>query len=304
MKVLFVYGGNNNPMPFIHEQKESLLSKGLEVDDFLIKGHGVFGYLSNLYALNKKIDSKQYQLIHAHYGLSGLLANLQRKLPVVTTFHGSDVYLNRNKLFSSIASLLSSHSIFVNNEMVKKIYSSSNLSVIPCGVNTSIFHPQRKIDARNKLGFDLNNKYALFTSSFSNSIKNYPLAKLAVDSSEYDIKLIELKNRTREEVNLLLNGCDFLLMTSFSEGSPQIIKEAIATNMPIISTDVGDVKAMIDGLSNCHITNFEIEDIANAIDSVLSDNKRSNGRDIIFNLDLNKVASRIIDLYSKIAVKK
>ena len=121
MRVLFVSSGNFKDWisPFVKEQGESLKKAGISVDYFPIKGHGIFGYLSHLPRLKKKIKREIYDLIHAHYGISGLLCVLQRKLPVVVTFHGGDFYFEKSNVFYQIlcwfSALFSSWNIFVNH---------------------------------------------------------------------------------------------------------------------------------------------------------------------------------------------
>src|SRR5699024_4954863 len=94
---------------------------------------------------------------------------------------------------------------------------------------------------------------------------NYALAKKAVSLLDDSVELLELKDKTREEVNLLFNASDLLLMTSFTEGSPQVVKEALACNTPIVSTDVGDVKSLICDVNNCYITSYSPVDVADKI---------------------------------------
>ena len=121
MRILIIASGNSSHIsPFVKEQAESLIKQGLSVDFFLIKGKGLFGYLKNYFLLMKKIRNKEYDLIHAHYGLSGLLATMQLSVPVVITFHGSDVNMKKNYIFSRIASRLSTANIFVHRSLSEK----------------------------------------------------------------------------------------------------------------------------------------------------------------------------------------
>lgn len=115
MKVLIVASHNcGKYSPFVSEQAESTKKKNIQVDYFPVKGKGVFGYLKNRKELLKKIEKYHPDIIHAHYGLSGLLANLQREVPVVTTFHGSDIHSGGIwLLLSKICMYLSAFNIFV-----------------------------------------------------------------------------------------------------------------------------------------------------------------------------------------------
>lgn len=252
MKILVVSAGNSpdfdfrKHQAFIYDQAEAIHENypGIEYDVFLIKGKGVMGYLSNLSKLRRKIKDYSPSVIHAHGGHIGLVCILQQRTPVVISFHGSDINYLFNRFISMHASVFAYASIFVSEKLRKKSFlRGRNSFVIPCGVDLNIFYPVKR-EARLALGFSEDFRYVLFSSWFGYPEKNYPLAKEAMAKIN-GLPLVEIKNRSREEVNLLLNGSEFLLMTSYSEGSPQIIKEAMACNCPIVSTDVGDVEQVL-----------------------------------------------------------
>ena len=119
MKVLIVASGNANYLsPFVADQMAALKEKEVEVDYFLIRGKGISGYLNNYKAFLNKLLSFNPDIIHAHYGLSGLFANLQRKKPVITTFHGCDINVPKLRIISFIADKLSYKSIFIVSSKV------------------------------------------------------------------------------------------------------------------------------------------------------------------------------------------
>jgi glycosyltransferase involved in cell wall biosynthesis len=302
MKILIVCSATNQQIaPFIQEQADSLKYFGEMVDFLLIKQKGIKGYLQALPKLNARIRDFKPDIIHAHYGLSGLLANLQRKIPVVTTFHGSDINDSKVLRWSKWAIRLSAHSIFVSQKIVDIANVRKRYSLLPCGIDTKIFCPVGKMEARQKLGWDAKATYILFAGSQDNAIKNYSLAKKAVDLIE-GTKLIELKGYSRNEVNLALNAADVALMTSFSEGSPQLIKEAMACNCPIVSTDVGDVKELIDGTNGCYITTFEINSVIENLQKSLNfaaTEGRTNGRSRLEMAGLTdkQIAAKLIEIY-------
>ncbi len=291
---------------FVNEQILAIKRiSNVSFDVFEIKGKGIIGYLSNLKLLKSKLAKKKYDIIHAHYGLSGLLAILQRDVPVIVTYHGSDINKPLHNFFSSIAGLFTSGNIFVTESLVRKIFIKppKKTEIIPCGIDLELFYPTDKKLARNYFNFEQNKKLVLFSSNFSNSIKNAPLAIKAVKFLP-DVELIELKDYTRQEVNLLLNAVDLLLLTSFSEGSPMVIKEAMACNCPIVSVDVGDIKEVIGETKNCHITSFVPEEIAKKIKLVLSTKERSDGRARISSFDLNYLSKKVLFLYKNIISEK
>ena len=313
MRVLIVCSGNRASeefnfelhQPFIYEQTKSLESIGIKIDIFLIIGKGLTGYLKNIKRLRDTINSQNYDIVHAHNGPSGFITIFQRFVPVVITFHGSDINLGYLNILSSIAVIFSSWCIFVSPKLYYKILikPGKKSSLIPCGINLNLFYPIDKYLSRNKLGLSDDGKYVLFGAAFDNPIKNFALAKEALNAVDIKYELLELKNRTREEVCLLLNACDVLLLTSKSEGSPQVIKEAMACNCPIVSTDVGTVKEIIGETQNCFITEFNPASIAERLKVILSSCNRTNGQKNILSYDNFLVAGKIEEVYNTVVPK-
>ena len=304
MKVLIV--GNNKSgqfSPFVTEQVKALKKLGVEFDFYGVDGKGASGYLSNLSPLKKKIHQFRPDLIHAHYGLSGMLANLQRTVPVITTYHGSDIHTRGlNLSISKITTRYSAYNIFVSNWLLEiSGYRGENKCVIPCGVDTTTFAPMERADARKRLGWDENEKIVLFAGAFDNEVKNSPLAKKAV-SLVPDIKLVELRGYTREQVNLLINAADCLLMTSHREGSPVVIKEAMACGTPIVSVDVGDVKDVTSGVNGCYISTYDTNDVAAYIRQTLLFKGKTNGPQNIIEKGLSNdiLAKQILKIYQRV----
>lgn len=308
MKVLIVCSGNSGKIsPFVNEQAIALGKNGIKIDFFLIKGLGFSGYLKNRSSLIKKILNFNPDLIHAHYGLTGLLANLQRKVPVITTYHGSDINEALPYVFSKISIWLSSYNIFVSTKLTlkAKVRKNKNYSIISCGVDLDAFKVIDKTEARIKLGLDIGKKLVLFSSAFSNKVKNYPLASKAIKlllSEGYDIELIEFKGYSKEEATYLMNAVDCILVTSFKESGPLVIKEAMAVNTCAVSIDVGDVVEIVNYSEGYFLAENNPEDIADKIQSALSFGKRTNGRKRIIELGLDSetIANEISDVYKKV----
>ncbi len=302
MKILIVASYNKGYFaPFILEQADALRQIGCEVDYFGVVGKGIKGYLSAFSALSKKIKSFKPDVIHAHYGLSGLLANLQRKLPVVTTYHGSDINLPNVLRFSKIAMKLSAWNIFVSQRNVDIAQPKKKYILLPCGVNLPKYNESEISEVKENLNWNPNKKYILFAGAFDNRVKNAILAQDSVSLLE-DAELIELKGYTREQVTALFYSVDAFLMTSFTEGSPQVVKEAMACGCSIVSVDVGDVAERIEGLEGCYIAERNPQDIANKLQQALSLNSRTKGRERIIELGLTNdlVAKRLVEIYEDI----
>lgn len=306
MKVLIVASFNKHRYaPFIIEQAKAIEDKGHKVVFFGIQGKGFWGYMFNYFKLKKVIKTFSPQIIHAHYGLSGLLANLQRKIPVVTTFHGSDINNKKVLPFSKIAMKFSAISLFVSQKNIDIASPKDCLyQLLPCGVNTENFTQVEKDYAKSRLKLDNFKNYVLFAGSFMNEVKNPTLAKKAIQLL-HNVELIELKGYTREEVNFLMNAVDAVLMTSFTEGSPQFIKEALVCGCPVVSVDVGDVKDVIFNIDGCYIAERDEKDIANKLEQAFSFKGKTEGRKRIVKLGLTNeiVAEKLEQIYQDILIK-
>ena len=149
MRILIINSKNSGrTAPFITDQVEALQSAGVICEYFSVEGKGIMGYLRNYRPMLHKIRTFRPDIIHAHYGLSGLLANLQRRVPVVTTYHGSDINNKKVLPFSKIAMQLSAWNIFVSKKNIAIAGIKKRFSLIPCGVDTELFQPMDKQTAQ------------------------------------------------------------------------------------------------------------------------------------------------------------
>lgn len=312
MRILFVASLNKGYYaPFILEQAEALRQRGCEVEFFGVTGKGIKGYLKAFPALKKTIRSLEPDVVHAHYGLSGLLAGLQRKAPVVTTYHGSDINERKVLPFSKVAMRLSKWNIFVSQptlEIALGMEAPSDLprkgrhcALIPCGVDLSETQLTSREVARQRMGLAIDKKYVLFAGAFDNPVKNAGLAKEAMTLLP-DVELIELKGYTREQVTLLMCAADALLMTSHTEGSPQIVKEAMACGCPIVSVDVGDVRWVTENVTGCYIAERNPDAIAARLREAMAFGHRTEGRKRIQALGLtnDRVAEKLMTIYQSV----
>ena len=336
-------------VPFIEEQITALQQNGVEIVRYGVTGKGIIGYLRELPALRRVIRAERPDIIHAHYGLCGLLANLQRMAPVVTTYHGSDINVPSILRISKIAMRLSAHNIFVSQGNVALAFRLSPFAfrlkkrstLLPCGINLprpwSVMQYQLVGPltlnqwVQSVLSQDVKN--VLFAGAFDNAVKDPELAKeaiacynsamgnglLAIGNGQWamesnsqspianrPIKLIELKGYNRDQVNALMYNCDALLMTSKTEGSPQVIKEAMACGCPIVSVDVGDVAERTSGVEGCYVVpSRDPKDIAQALLQATAFEGKTNGREKIIEMGLSneQVAKRLVEIYESVGCK-
>lgn len=301
MKILIIASHNKGYYaPFIEEQAAALKRNGCEIEFFGVTGKGIKGYISALPELKRSIRNFEPDIIHAHYGLSGLLANLQRKVPVVTTYHGSDINEKSVLPFSRIAMRLSRFNIFVSQRTLEIAKPKRNYALIPCGVDLNELQLTAKSEARKRLGFAEDGKYVLFAGAFNNAVKNYPLAKSAM-SLLPEAELIELKGYSRNEVNLLMCAADAILMTSHTEGSPQVIKESMACGCPVVSVDVGDVKELCADIPGCFVCDRSAKALANGLSAAFG-YERTEGRKRIIERGLTNelISGKLLKIYRSV----
>lgn len=302
MEVLWVYSENSGRMaPFLKEQADSLTKMGVAITYFGLTKRGILGYLLEVKRLRRYLKINDFDLIHAHYGLSGLVAVLQNSIPVITTFHGCDVNRLKLRILSWIPFLRSYKNIFVSKRQERLFYGlkKGKSYIIPCGINFDQFQPLEKVVARKKLNLPIDKFLVLFSSAFDIPVKNSKLAKDALEILGEEYILLELKGYSREQVVELMSASDIGLLTSLREGSPMFIKEMMALNKPVVSTDVGDVRERFGSLNGYFLTSNDPFEIADAIKKTLTFQVTS-GRDNILYLDNEKIAKRISQLYQEV----
>lgn len=306
MKVLFVCSGNKNdgPSDVVLNQYKSLIDIGLDMDLYTIEGQGILGYLKNIIPLRRKIKTDNYNVVHAHYSLSGIVASLASAKPLIVSLMGSDTHITGwiKKVTLYFQKRNWDATILKSSDMQNKLNLNS-YQILPNGVNTDRFCPMSKNEARNILNIGHNDKILVFIANPKREEKNFKLAEDTLTCIKtQNVKLITVNNVPNKKIPLYLNAADALVLTSLYEGSVNVVKEAMSCNTPIVSTDVGDVQKNISGLQNCFISSNRPEDFASKIDQVLMSDQRSNGRDRIFKLKLDSasIANKLKETYKNI----
>lgn len=326
MKILFVSGGNNGDFriaPFIKSQGDSLSNNGISLAYYSIRGKGLLGYLRNIFPLRKRIKQGHYDVIHSHYSLCGWVSalTLTTGLPKLVSYMGCDVYGDYDKdgklMPSSVMNIISARILqfFVKRIIVKSpnlkhyIHLKNKVHVLPNGVDIHVFRPSSRTEARAHLGLDPDKQYVLFLGEKANLRKNYHLLEEAFAFVRQDVELVAPYPVPYTMIAAYLNACDVLAVTSYQEGSPNIIKEAMACNIPIVSTDVGDVKWVLGDTEGCYITPFEAGEVAAKLSEALRYAKlegKTRGRDRIIELglDTDTIAAKLIKIYHGLVNKK
>ena len=317
MKVLIVtnvYPSEGHPYHgiFVKEQMEAVkrLHQDVEFEVLYINGFGGKGeYFKSIWRVSNRINKGDYDLVHIHYGLAGMYLYwpFVKKVKTLVTFHGSDIQPKGGN--GKISVTVSRHAakkadaaIILNDDMEAMVKPYCEIThMIPCAVDVNNFQPMEKTEKYEKV-------QVVFPSNHERQVKNYPLfcEVLSILKDKYGIEAEEreLKNLTRKQIAQLYSNADILLMTSKSEGSPQAVKEAMACNLPCVSTPVGDVKVLLDGVKDSYVSKeHNAEELAALVVKSLNRNGSGiTGREQILNLgvDEDAVANKVYELYQKL----
>ena len=304
MKVLFVFRApkTSDGNPIINNQLESLTLLGLVVDRYCIEKGG-HHYFKEYFKLRNHLKNSKYDLVHAHYGYTAILASIANYGKTIASLMGSDIY-KQNSILKGIVKLFSKHIwalTIVKSTKMKTIITNS--LIVPNGVSLNKFKPEKKEESKLKIGFTEKYNILLIAVCPEDKAKNLSLAKRAINLvNDENIHFHVVSNIDNNRLPLYYSAADLLLLTSTTEGSPNVIKEAMACNCPIVSTDVGDVREVIGNTDGCYLTSFDPQDVASKIKLALEFSKikgRTNGRDRIIELGLDSesIAKRIIEVY-------
>lgn len=321
MKVLFVASGNSETFdvaPFIQSQAQSLEKQGIDIDFFPVLGKGIKGYLKSSKDLREYVKKMNPDIIHSHYTLCGWTSILAATgKPIVHSFMGSDVngiYDKKGKvkwnsryltLLSVLLQPFVSAIICKSANLSKLFLFRKSIQTVPNGVDLDTFG---LFDKRNDKVFELaNNKQSiLFLGDPNNTVKNYPLVYEAVKKLvDLDVELITPYPVPHGKVSLYLQKADVFVLSSLNEGSPNVVKEAMACNCPMVVTDVGDVAWVIGDTHGCYVSSFKVDDFVSNLKKALlfaKEHGRTNGRQRILNLGLDSetIAKRIISIYEEV----
>jgi len=306
MKVLFISSGNTDSgiNPVVYNQGESLKKIGLEIDYFPVIGRGWKGYFKNIPKLKNRLKQENYDLCHAHYSLSGYAASLAGAKPLIVSLMGSDIFETgfQQTLIKGFKFLFWDACLVKSNGMKHQLGINS-VQVIPNGVDLEKFRIIERGKALIKTGFSGDYFNILFLADPSRREKNYDLALKAVELLPAELcKLHTIYNLDNNLVPYYLNAADCLLLTSYWEGSPNVIKEAMACNCSFVATDVGDVREIAGGCKGCHITSgWEPAEVAAKLEFVRNKAGKSKGRTRIkeLGLDADKIGEKLKSIYEK-----
>ena len=309
----------NNTMPFIDRQLESLIKANIDMVPLSLKVHeSKLNYFKSIPCVKDIIKNQGISLIHAHYLYTAIPCIFHKKVPVIISLMGTDVLgdvgstfkIRLKNIFSKFLApilLPKCDAVIVKSKEMKKFVCHHNVHVIPNGVDFNKFKPMDITQARKNLHIKSDSHIILFAGDPDRPRKNYKLALQVykkVRKKYHDVSLIPLKNIPHDDVPLYLSVSSCLLLTSFNEGSPNIVKESLACNTPVVSVDVGDVAERIQGLDMCAVCDFDASLLAKHIACVFDSPGRPDLREKIKDIDSMVIAEKIKNLYHSLLEKR
>jgi len=300
---------------FVKEQMDSLRPLGVDYDVLFINGReSRWNYVRAVGQLRRTLRACPYDLIHAHFGLSGWVARCQFRAPVVVTFHGDDVLGQFKRSggitllgrFFQVSSFLLARLVSAAIVQSRQMRSKLRLAwapIIPCGVDLDLFQPVDHAEAQQALGLDPHKKYVLFPYDPAVARKRYDVIEAAVARARQlipELEILQVCGVPHTRLPLYMNAADVLVLASLAEGSPVAVKEAMATNLPVVTVDVGDTRELIGPTEGCYLVRRDAEEIAAKIVEVCRRGTRTRGREWIARLATENIAKQIVDIYATV----
>jgi teichuronic acid biosynthesis glycosyltransferase TuaC len=326
LKVLWIIPGKDEGSSFIFSRRQISKLKQLGVEGesyFLTSRTNPLTLYWSRKEVKKIIKRLCPDIIHAQYGsINGLFAVCLKHPKTIISFHGSDLntvsslgYI-RNRIIKSASrySLKKSICNIVVSESLKNIIPSKyhyRTFIVPLGVDENEFCPIPRKNAREILGWKQNDYVVLFNGN-NPELKRLDIALASIDlvKREFSNARLEILDGTVEpkKIPILLNASNVVLLCSDSEGSPTIIKEAMACNVPIVCTIVGDTKKRLENVTGAVLTDQNPSDIAKSIIHLFSQNdiRLYNLRENFFKQNLSELSlcEETIKIYKKILNSK
>ena len=322
MKVLLVSNQHQNKdgvgNPIMYRMQNALqMDERISDVEFL----PFYNKISSFFEIRKR--AKDFDIVHIHFGgqyalyIWFALCGITCKKFV--TFHGTDIHAKALKTAKSWSSRLrirlnqkaSFLSIclfdmcgFVAGEMMDYVPSRLNKQmqkkafIQPLGVDYALFEPISQTSAFQYLGKDKSKIKILFSDVSHNSIKRRDIAEAIVKELGEEYELMVMCRVKPNEVPLYINACDFALLTSDEEGSPNIIREVLSLNKPFFSVEVGDAAMQLAGLQNSCIISREPKEAAATIREYINKDYTDNTRETLRDrLDFTRINRGVVDKY-------
>lgn len=318
MKILHIT--NNYPSPefpifgiFVKEQIDSLSALGLENEVFFIngRGNGKYEYLKAILKIRKHLNKNKYDLIHCHHSYSALTLLCSGKIygrKCLLSYQNDPGREGGKNLFKVLYHFFDL--IILKNKSPEQRY--SKVVYQPNGVNIKLFIPRAKAECKRQLGLEEDRRYIITMDSNNFKRKQKRIDRfneiIKILKEQYSLKDIEpliLTNTDRHLIPTYICASNLHLLTSDFEGSPNSVKECLACNVPVVSTPVGNVAELVNGINGCYVSkSFNPEELAElSVKAIEKNSFLSRELLIARGMDISTVANRLLEIYETVLGK-
>jgi teichuronic acid biosynthesis glycosyltransferase TuaC len=297
---------------FIKRQASFLVAAGVDVDVLHFRGaRRPWNYVRAWLRARRALATSRYDLVHAQFGQSGLIA-VPTRLPLVVTLRGSDILgivgpggrrLRIGRILQAATSLACRAAdavVVVSDHMTSYLPRGVKATVLPSGLDFELFRPLPRDEARRRLGLAADRSYVLFAGNPAHPRKRHHIAARAVElaARDHPAELLVAWGVPHDEMPYYMSACDAMVFTSMQEGSPNVVKEALACDLPVVSVAIADVAERLRGIEGCEVTaDDRPETVAAALVRVLRRGGRIRGRETVLPLDERACTQRLIGIY-------
>jgi teichuronic acid biosynthesis glycosyltransferase TuaC len=323
-RVLFVIPGDGqgSSMIFARRQAESVADQGVVTNLFYLGSRTSPRHvLSEFRRFRTELARLRPAIVHAHFGtVTALFAALASGFrPLVITYRGSDlnpapaayrwksiVRAAFGCVFSQLAALRAQRIVCVSRELRDRLWwKRGAVTILPTGVDPEVFRPASRALARLRLGWSDQERVVLFNAGHDVQIKRLDLAVAAVERARQNVPALRLEildgSVTPELIPEMMNAADCLLLTSISEGSPTVVQEALACNLPVVSVGVGDIVERFWGVRDSTIASPNATALGHALAHMVEPPRRSNGSLKVAEFSSSGIARRLKEIYTELA---
>ena len=296
---------NDHSGSFVRELVEDVRALGVHVDVLSFDGRTLKRrYAEAVLMLRRALRDGRFDLVHAHYGLTGMVALSQQRVPTVVTFHGSDTGNPRVKWQGWVSWLVARRvtPVFVSRDAARRL-GCPDAAVIPAGVDVDLFRPGPADEARRSLGWSDRGRIVLLPGARADPEKGAELfdaVVLELRRRVPDLIAVSLEGFSRQQVANVMNAVDVTLMTSVFEGSPVAPKESLACTTPVVSVPVGDMPDLLKGLPGCAIAPRNAVALAGAVFEAFERGGDKALRARAESFSGARMAEQVVDLYRKV----
>ncbi len=293
---------------WVADQVAEIRARGIEVEEFGFPP-GSRHYIPAMRRLRALLRRESFDLVHAHYGLAGWVARIAGARPLLVTFHGTDV---RHGVVGPLSHRLVwrvdlvagvSRALFAEEDGRPGLPRVPGATVLPCGPELGRFAPAPRAAARAALGLDPTGRYLLFPADPARPPKRHDRA--AALAAATGAELLTGGAIDPAAMATWMNAADAVLVTSDHEGFGMVAIEALACDVPVLSTPVGVAPYLLAGIPGCLCTPFDLDAWAAVARPHLdADDPRVAGAARAATLAAGPMAERVIEVYRHMTARR